>query len=333
MFEETSNTITALTADFGTQKTHSIYKNNAFVRPSIDITYKESGYKTLTFTATFRDGTTKTTQGTLHVKVPQTNQARTANDPLIDNFTIDATIPYQGYGETSAVLGKLDYRVYYHTNNDNALKKLIKPIVIIDGFDPKDKRKISDEDSNLPADNHFSLEEMILFEDNQGVEQDIIELLRKEGYDVVIVNHPTYKRGGKTIDGGADYIERNAYAHVALYKHLRAKVFGNGSSEELVIIGPSMGGQISRFALAYMEKHNIAHNTRLWVSVDSPHLGANIPIGMQAMINLLDAFGGSVSASDFYNDELKSPARCYRNGSNPITNPQKTFHCITFSTR
>ena len=92
-----------------------------------------------------------------------------------------------------------------------------------------------------------------------------------------------------------DYIERNALTHVALYQHLNNTLFSNGSSEKLVIVGPSMGGQMSRYALAYMEKHNIPHNTRLWVSIDSPHLGANIPIGIQSMMNLLDAFGGSVA--------------------------------------
>ena len=75
-----------------------------------------------------------------------------------------------------------------------------------------------------------------------------------------------------------------------------------------MIVGPSMGGQMSRYALAYMEKHNIPHNTRLWVSIDSPHLGANIPIGIQSMMNLLDAFGGSVAAADFYHNQLKSTA-------------------------
>tara|TARA_R110001583_G_scaffold75790_1_gene208216 strand:- start:809 stop:1510 length:702 start_codon:yes stop_codon:yes gene_type:complete len=96
--------------------------------------------------------------------------------------------------------------------------------------------------------------------------------------------------------------------HVTLYQHLNNVVFQNGSSEKLTIVGPSMGEQISRYALAYMEKNNIDHNTRLWISIDSPHLGANIPIGIQSMINLLDAFIGSVAAADFYDDQIKSTA-------------------------
>ena len=45
-----------------------------------------------------------------------------------------------------------------------------------------------------------------------------------------------------------------------------------------------MGGQIARYALSYMEANNLPHNTRLYVSLDSPHNGANIPIGLQHFI-------------------------------------------------
>lgn len=170
-----------------------------------------------------------------------------------------------------------------------------------------DQRKIQDSDSPLPNDQHNSIEEIMVYYVNSQPVPLIVEL-RALGYDVVIVNHPVYERGTKTIDGGADYIERNAMNHVKLYQDLNAEVFQNGSSEQLVIVGPSMGGQISRYALAYMEDNNIAHNTRLWVSVDSPHLGANIPIGAQALINLANDYSDSAAAQDFVDDWLGSNA-------------------------
>ena len=42
-----------------------------------------------------------------------------------------------------------------------------------------------------------------------------------------------------------------------------------------------MGGLISRYALTYMESKNIDHNTRLFISFDTPHRGANVPLGNQ----------------------------------------------------
>jgi hypothetical protein len=61
-------------------------------------------------------------------------------------------------------------------------------------------------------------------------------------------------------------------------------------NEQNVVIGPSMGGLISRYALGYMESQNMVHDTRLWISFDAPHLGANVPIGFQHQFNFL-AFG------------------------------------------
>jgi len=39
-----------------------------------------------------------------------------------------------------------------------------------------------------------------------------------------------------------------------------------------------------------MENQNLDHDTRLWISFDSPHLGANVPIGFQHLFNYM-AFG------------------------------------------
>ncbi len=307
LFEETkSKKIVSLKANFGTNKTYTIYKKGKLINPVIDVTYLEAGYKTLKFTAVFSDGTSKETKGILHIKLPKTISKDT--DPLIESFTLTSTIPYKGYSETTPIYGQLEYRIFYHTNNGNTSKTLLKPIIIIDGFDPQDRRKIQDSDSPRPANEHHSIEEMMFYYNSNHQYVPIIPKLRTLGYDVVIVNHPTYTRGNKTIDGGADYIERNAMNHVTLYKHLNSLLQQNNSTEKLVIVGPSMGGQISRYALSYMEKHNIDHNARLWISIDSPHLGANIPMGIQSIMNLLEVYGGSVAAADFYHKQLKSTA-------------------------
>jgi hypothetical protein len=66
----------------------------------------------------------------------------------------------------------------------------------------------------------------------------------------------------------------------------------NNSPEQNVIIGPSMGGIISRYALNYMEANSLDSDTRLYISFDSPHHGANVPIGLQHQLNFL-AFNGT----------------------------------------
>lgn len=313
MIQESEKKIVSLTADFGLKKTVVLIKNKSIVSNSFTMHYNETGYKTVLFKATFSDGTNKTSKAEFHVKVKNKNFARNNMDDGTDDGVHHATVAFQGYepdDNTPAIKGQLEYRIFYHGTAENYERTLLKPIVIIDGFDPQDKRKIQDSDDRdeLTDQEHTSIEEMMVYKGNNGRPVKIIEKLREQGYDVIVVNHPTYTKNGYEIDGGADYIERNGLTHASFYQYLNNTLFANGSSEKLVVVGPSMGGQISRYALAYMEKEGIDHNVRLWVSVDSPHLGANIPIGMQSMINLLDAFGDSVEAADMYHNRLQSTA-------------------------
>ncbi len=63
-------------------------------------------------------------------------------------------------------------------------------------------------------------------------------------------------------------------------------------------------------ALRYMEMNGMDHKTRLWLSFDSPHLGANVPIGMQHMFNYI-AYDGDIAdltVRAIVDSMLKSPA-------------------------
>jgi hypothetical protein len=74
--------------------------------------------------------------------------------------------------------------------------------------------------------------------------------------------------------------------------------------EQNVILGLSMGGLVARYALADMEKQRrvnpIAsnqHETRLLITHDSPHKGANTPLGLQCMLQSLANFGINFTAN------------------------------------
>lgn len=47
-----------------------------------------------------------------------------------------------------------------------------------------------------------------------------------------------------------------------------------------IVMGQSMGGLIARYALKDMERHGELHDTELFISHDSPHLGANVSPGL-----------------------------------------------------
>ena len=174
----------------------------------------------------------------------------------------------------------------------------------------------------------------------QNQSQELIATqLRQKGFDVIIVNFPVLGHNGSSTDiaipsfvkkevspgvledvnkegrdGGADFIERNAMAVVALIQEINAQLVQNNSEEKLVVVGPSMGGQIARYALAYMEKQedlgepNMDHNTRLYLSYDSPHDGANIALGHQQGLSFYGETIGNQMAKDNLENKLLSTA-------------------------
>jgi hypothetical protein len=198
--------------------------------------------------------------------------------------TITANIAYQGYDETQAYFGEGEYEIYL----DNVDGVLDKPIIVLDGFDPGDSRDIPGLYASLSFDG-----------------QNMADILRDEGFDIVILNAPLYNTGGKDIDGGADYIQRNAMVLIAMIQQLNADKVGDN---ELVVLGPSMGGLIARYALSYMEDNSLDSETRLYISFDAPHRGANIPISLQYLINYFADQVGDATAQQVVDQLLNSPA-------------------------
>jgi hypothetical protein len=55
----------------------------------------------------------------------------------------------------------------------------------------------------------------------------------------------------------------------------------------LTVGGFSMGGIVTRYALARMERQRMDHRTAVYFSYDSPHRGASIPVGVQAFSHFI----------------------------------------------
>src|SRR6478672_10310221 len=132
---------------------------------------------------------------------------------------ISSTIAYQGVGESAAFVGQGEYQIFL----DNTNGVLDKPIFLLDGFDPGNARNIASIYNFL----------------NYGTGQNLATDLRNQGYDVIILNFPTYTRPSTTtvVDGGVDFIQRNAMILVALINQINSQKVG---TEKNVVIGPSM---------------------------------------------------------------------------------------------
>lgn len=209
------------------------------------------------------------------------------------SITSGITPDLSAYGETTNYPGEGEYQIFLSPDNI-----LDKPIFVVDGFDPGDSRDIT------------GLYNSLDFTGTVG-SQNLADLVRDEGFDVVILNFPTYTRtaDNATVDGGADFMERNAMILVELIETINVDKAGN-SPEQNVIIGPSMGGIIARYALNYMEANSLDSDTRLYISFDSPHHGANVPIGLQHQLNFLayNDTNGVAEVQPLINGLLKSAA-------------------------
>lgn len=283
--DKSSKKIKNLSASFEGNQKISLIENGKPNKNVFKIKFLNYGKKKIDIQATFNNGEIITTSAEFYIQEPLQGTsltARSANSPIL---TINATKPYQGYDEDSNCggncFGQGEYQIFYSGD------KLLKPFVIVDGFDPNDKRKIMDILGELKVDNGSDLKNKLI----------------DQGFDVVVLNFPKYISGsydyeyveydeyGNAVpvtyhydtyrDGGTDYIQRNAKVVEALLDKLNAELQANGSSSKIKIAGPSMGALIVQYALKEMEKNNEKHNANLFVSFDGPHKGANFPLGAQ----------------------------------------------------
>jgi hypothetical protein len=168
---------------------------------------------------------------------------------------LDTPMPHDTLAVTASIpyLGQYatgEAYIYYgasHTSLEN-------PVLVIEGFD---------------LDNTMNWEELYQDLNQEG----LIESLRTQGYDAVVLN----------FTDATDYIQRNSFAVVETIEQVNSMI---PAGADLAVIGASMGGLCGRYALTYMEDQALDHNTRTFISFDSPQKGANIPLGIQYWVKL-----------------------------------------------
>lgn len=182
----------------------------------------------------------------------------------------------------------IKYYILYGDTDLKVKKKLKRPIIITDGFDPGNKRDFYknniDKKPDTPKDNdgrglyHLIDGQPSPWYSGNAKSPGLISSLRNAGYDIIIVDF---------LDGAGDiFINANAFKNF-ISNVINGSDFRDENTEDLIIIGPSMGGLITRLAISEMEKDKIDHKIKLWFSFDSPQEGAYIPIALQHSLNFL----------------------------------------------
>jgi len=315
IIQKSDKQIKDLIVIFENNQSFNIFENSSLINESITVNFQESGNKEMAIDVTFLDNTSQTTFAVFNIQTTPSN-----NEGIIK---ITATDPFHGYDEPSdcngTCYGEGEYKIYYNPSGNN---KIMKPIIITDGFDPNNARKLdglvngqpyqtpSGFTSELHPPNPETLYNMMYY--HQDDNHNFIDDLHAQGFDVILLSFPKYFLRWETIfsipvrkyrDGGSDYFERDAQVVKSLIRKINTELNTNGSDESITLVGPSGGAILSRIALVEMEQNGEDHNVDLFVSFDGPHLGANVPIGLQK---------GAVYFGLSYLDDF---------GLNPLNNP------------
>jgi hypothetical protein len=142
---------------------------------------------------------------------------------------------------------------------ENTEKKLKKPAIMVSGFNPVNIQGFPKLVSKFNTNGYLTA-------------------LHNRNYDVVIIR----------FNYGADRIENQALLTHKIIKYLNYKKMENGSFFENIISGYSSGAVVARMALKMMEKSYANspiienhHHSKLLISYDGEHQGANIPLSAQ----------------------------------------------------
>lgn len=169
-------------------------------------------------------------------------------------------------------------KIWYGNNPNGTTKtQLTKPVVIVDGFDPIPLERMDRSAEEIYFETNFnesygedySYCKEVNNENRLNISEGLIDRLKNLGYDFCIVDFEW---------GGNDIMENVETLKQAIGQ-INTRLSNNGSSEKLIVMGPSMGALISRIALSQMTNHN----ARIYISFDGPQQGAYIPMPLQEL--------------------------------------------------
>ena len=192
------------------------------------------------------------------VQTDFTNGTTTPTGLVYPTTSFTATKSYLG------IAGKGYATIKYANPSDPTLRR---PLIVAEGYDPGNITKPEEK---------FGITNLTTFLDDidRSQSSNLIPLLHgsPSQYDIIYVDWKN----------GTDYMQRNAYLLETIIQWVNAnKQPLGGVMQPNVVLGQSMGGVIARYALKDMENNSINHNTRLYISDDAPHQGANVPEGYQ----------------------------------------------------
>jgi hypothetical protein len=234
------------------------------------------------------------------------------------------TIPAMGGVHSGGTIS-----IVYSSKLPTTQVTLRKPLIIVENMDAF---QLAPSLQSEPYDMKTFLTSIKATEPNFDFNQQLDDIA---GYDLVFIN----------FNDGMDGIVRNAaVVKEAIIRVNANKQFDNRSNrrEQNVVLGMGTGGLHARYALASMAKSTPVVNaeTRLLITHDAPHRGANIALGLQHLIRMLgnfsyfgttsaDIFPDFAEAVAFFDAPINVETLLYR-ATSDVANSPNTFLSTTY---
>ena len=266
------------------------YRNINFLS-SIPVTYSTPGFKELRLKLTVYGGIVLEAHSSMYVV------SEGAGNPSLQSGETPSTPPslieYQYINQDIGA----QISTYYANGNT----RLTRPFIVVEGFDPWELLRCFGTNivDHLGSTHHeeFYNERWTL----------------KDQYDLIYIDW--FNSTGDILD--------NALLLEDIIVNINGRKVLDGCEERSVIMGSSMGGLIARIALIMMEDSNRSHGISTYISHDSPHLGANVPLGVLYFVHqalcFLNGFENTVRLVDFVNenDVIRTINEIWRTAHSP----------------
>lgn len=138
--------ISGIQVDFGNGNIQTISLSNGGIAPystqKFSTQYTTNGIKNIHFKILYANGTHKNISHKIEVQAFKNTLVSLSNknNNLPSNYElflgvngITQTTPFKGYNENTTRSGRLEYGIFYK----DATKRLYKPIIVLDGYDPR----------------------------------------------------------------------------------------------------------------------------------------------------------------------------------------------------
>ena len=234
---------------------------------SLSVNYAEGGYKDLKMRVALSDSSVLVAHSPLYILLENTfpsNPNNSSINPVVFNDTI--RVEKQVNGKTITAVATIKY------GTSNTLNAIHRPFIVAEGFDPAVFNPFS---PFISSSNSFYHNKGLL---NIDTFYGKLSSSVKQIYDLIYIDW---------LNSEAD-IRDNADLLIDIIEEINRRK--DAESYSSVLMGQSMGGLISRYALCKMEQEGRLHDVTTYISHDAPHLGANVPLSILYLIEDLGTY-------------------------------------------